>query len=150
MDMTSEFDKALTTFNRDFAAGDAEPFVGLFAVDDRVLLHEHPALVGRADIGQMFIEPFATVDTAGFEVDYDIVDFHDDVLTFWQHSVRRSGPKTAPLQSRRWAAGVLLAERGRWHLAGQSTTHRASLPRSHPLLNPIRQRRTSLWHQDSD
>lgn len=58
MDMTSEMDQATTTFNRAFAAGDTEPFVGLFAEDTRVLLQEHPALVRRGDIGQMFIELF--------------------------------------------------------------------------------------------
>jgi uncharacterized protein (TIGR02246 family) len=124
----AKFDHALTAFNRPFAAGDAEPFVGLFAEDVRVLLHEHPALVGRAHIGQMFIELFTTVDTAGFEVDHDIVDFHDDacVLATFRETLR---PKdSAPRIRRRCAAGVLLAERGRWHLPGESTTHRPSLP----------------------
>ena len=82
MDMTSEMDQAPTTFNRAFAAGDTEPFVGLFAEGTRVLLQEHPALVRRDDIGQMFIELVAMVDTAGFEVDYVIVDFHDDRAYF--------------------------------------------------------------------
>lgn len=107
MDMTSEFDKALTTFNRAFAAGDAEPFIGLFAEDARVLLHEHPALVGRADIGQMFIELFATVDTAGFEVDYNIVDFHDDrayVLATFRETLRPKDGAPAIASRGGWCA----------------------------------------------
>lgn len=86
-----DLDRALTTFSRAFAAGDAKAFVGLFAEDARALMHEQPALVGRDGIGQMFTELFAMVDTAGFEVDYDIVDLHDDrayVLATFRETLR--------------------------------------------------------------
>lgn len=75
---TSEFDQVLATWTRAFAAGDTEIFIGLFAEDAQALMHEQPALVGKAAIGQMFRQLFAMVDTAGFEVDYDVVDVHCD------------------------------------------------------------------------
>ena len=101
---TPEFDQALTTFSRAFAAGDAKAFVELFAEDARALQHEQPALVGRAAIGHMFTELFAMVDTAGFEVDYDIVDLHDDrayVLATFRETLRpKDGPSAIEVDGR--------------------------------------------------
>lgn len=74
----AEFDQALASFSQAFAAGDAETLVGLFAEDAQALQHEEPTLLGQAAIGQMLTELFAMVDTAAFEVDYDIVDVHGD------------------------------------------------------------------------
>lgn len=91
MSQSPDFSMALATFTQAFAAGDAEHFVGFFADDARVLLHEQPALVGRAAIGQAFAQLFATVDTGGFEVEYDIGDLHDDrayVLATFRETLR--------------------------------------------------------------
>lgn len=134
MSQFPEFDKALATFNLAFAAGDAEVFVHLFADDAQVLLHEQPAVVGRAAIGKMFTELFATVDTSGFEIDYDILDVHADrayVLAAFRETLRpKQGSPSIEVDGRLvciWHRG----EVGTW-LVTRVLTGRASPDRINP------------------
>lgn len=78
MTVDPDFDLALASFNRTFAAGEAAALGEYIAEDAAALMHEQPALVGRAAIEEAFRELFAAVDTSAFEVDYRVVDVHGD------------------------------------------------------------------------
>ncbi|MDP8957842.1 MAG: SgcJ/EcaC family oxidoreductase [Actinomycetota bacterium] len=133
MSQTPEFHEALTMFSRAFAAGDAEVFVALFADDARVLLHEQSVLVGRAAIGQTFSELFATVDTATFEVDYDIVDVHGDrayVLATFRETLRPKDGAPAIEVDGRLVCFWHRQEGGTWRVT-RVLTGRASPDRLH-------------------
>jgi uncharacterized protein (TIGR02246 family) len=134
MGQIPDFAEALSTFSRAFAAGDAEVFVGLFADDARVLLHEQPALVGRAAIGQMFTELFAMIDTGGFEIDYDIVEVHQDrayVLATFHETLRPKDAAPAIEVDGRLVCFWHRHEDGTWRVT-RVLTGRASPDRLHP------------------
>jgi uncharacterized protein (TIGR02246 family) len=129
-----DFEEALSTFSRAFAAGDAEVFVDPFADDARVLLHEQPPLVGRTAIGQTFTELFATVDTGGFEIDYDIVEVHHDrayVLATFHETLRTKGGAPAIEVDGRLVCFWHRHEDGTWRVS-RVLTGRASPDRLHP------------------
>jgi uncharacterized protein (TIGR02246 family) len=129
------FDRALAAFSQAFAAGDAQTFVDLFTEDAKALLHEESALIGRTAIGQMLTELFAMVDTAAFEVDYDIVDVHDDrayvLATFHETLQPKDGVASAIDVDGRLVYFWKRDENGAWRVA-RLLTSRASSDRMSP------------------
>ena len=76
-----EVGAALETFDRAFAAGDADALAERFAVDARLLLLHLPEIRGRDAIREHWVTAFARHDTSAWRTDWEIVDRHDDRAT---------------------------------------------------------------------
>ena len=77
----AEIHAALATFDRAFAAGDADALAERFAVDARLLLLHLPEIQGRDAIREHWAAGFARHDTSAWRTDWEIVDHHDDRAT---------------------------------------------------------------------
>jgi uncharacterized protein (TIGR02246 family) len=72
---------ALETFDRAFAAGDADALAERFAIDARLLLLHLPEIRGRDAIRDHWMTVFARYGTSAWRTDWEIVDRHDDRAT---------------------------------------------------------------------